>query len=164
MANGLFGSSKSTLIFAGGVVACAAIVAASMGSQFVPKPTDINADEREAAAAEKAQSKKKKTSKSGQSAFGDFAGFADDSELMDNASGFDTEPDFSDLGYSDNSLAEGSTSSSDSSDSGFARAPGPRTSRGTRSANNGGFESNTMKTPRSQLVPPGKATNFKKAN
>ncbi|MEO1729258.1 MAG: hypothetical protein AAFR64_00805 [Pseudomonadota bacterium] len=162
MANGLFGSSKSTLIFAGGVVACAAIVATSMGSQFVPKPEDINAQEREAAAAQKAQSKKKKiASNAGQSAFGNFA---DDSELMDDASGFDTEPDFSDLGYSDNSIAESSSSSSDSNDGGFARAPGPRTSRGTRSADNSVFESNTMKTPRSQLIPPNKATNWKKAN
>ncbi|MDY7097293.1 MAG: hypothetical protein SXU28_04060 [Pseudomonadota bacterium] len=96
MANGFLGGSKGALIFAGGVIACSALVAMSMGSQFTPKsesgytadrgvaPPPVTKTGDSAAPAPQQQQQ--------EAVFGEFAGFADDAELIDDTSGFDPSP------------------------------------------------------------------------
>ena len=97
MANGFLGGSKGALIFAGGVVACAALVASTMGSQFIPKSDGDYLSEREANQPDVEGPKAAATPAAQQAAasdnvFGDFGGFATDDDLIDDTRGFDPTP------------------------------------------------------------------------
>ena len=98
MANGILGSSKGALIFAGSVIACSVLIAGSMGSQFTPKSQEDYAQNRAVAAPSDTNAKGQNTpvnpvaQPSDNSVFGSFEGFADDTQLIDNTNGFDPTP------------------------------------------------------------------------
>ena len=96
MGNGLFASSKNALFFAGGIIACAAIAALTLGSQFTPKAESDYLETR-AVTSEGPDGEKSANqialAQPAEPAMDDLSGFADDSELMDDTNGFDTTPD-----------------------------------------------------------------------
>jgi multidrug efflux pump subunit AcrB len=95
MANGILGNSKNTLILAGGVLVCAAIAAATLGSQFIPN-SELDYRETREVAQEPGASEGSTNAAAAQTttqlADGSLNGFADDSELIDDTSGIDTTP------------------------------------------------------------------------
>ena len=97
MGNGVLANSRNALIFAGGVVACAAVAAMSLGSQFTPdrsneEPAALEADPppepRERARTEQPS---EIDSQGAQSVFGEYESIADE-DLIDDTQGLDTTP------------------------------------------------------------------------
>ncbi|MDJ0979465.1 MAG: hypothetical protein QNI87_13140 [Erythrobacter sp.] len=82
-------TSKSALIFAGGVLVCAAIAAASLGSHFTPEPENDYAENRNVA---DEQTQTEPGAPGNDTAALPLEGFADDSELIDSTNGFDPTP------------------------------------------------------------------------
>ena len=99
MAVALLANVRSALIFAGGVTITAALLAASMGSQFTPDSReDYEAEEEAPSERERVSAKtgpsvaRAAPSQTEQEFFGDFTGFAEDADLIDDTSGFDPSP------------------------------------------------------------------------
>ncbi|MEM9312835.1 MAG: hypothetical protein AAGA34_15440 [Pseudomonadota bacterium] len=100
MADGVLANSKNALIFAGGVIACAVLLATTIGSQFTPKDQGEAVEEQDVprtrtATASPSRRRPRSTSASAPSEtefFGDFEGFADDKALIDDTAGFDPSP------------------------------------------------------------------------
>lgn len=112
MAIGLLANSRNALIFAGGVIACAALVAISLGSEFTARTNGSDESEQIArspeqspaiadagapgGAAEPSDAYDSGAQEPG-SVFGEFDSFADDgfsseADLIDTTEGFDPEP------------------------------------------------------------------------
>jgi hypothetical protein len=99
MADGFPANTKGALIFAGAVIAFAALIGGSMGSQFVPGSAgddlDVQAAAEEGTPAESAEPESE-AEPSGfaeeDSVFGEFQGFASDEELIDDTAGFNAGP------------------------------------------------------------------------
>ncbi|MEO0589023.1 MAG: hypothetical protein AAFZ11_00535 [Pseudomonadota bacterium] len=99
MAVAILANIKGALIFAGGVTISAALIAGSMGSQFTPDTRDGYKAEDDAPAQRERLSKPNRSSvadnpssPTDQEFFGDFTGFAQDADLIDDTSGFDPSP------------------------------------------------------------------------
>lgn len=93
MAGGLFSNSKTTLIFAGGVIGAAALFAGFLAPAYPvgsAQESEPPAEERIA----KAEPNSDQQPAADNPEFGEFAGFADDAELIDETEGFDPTPDF----------------------------------------------------------------------
>ena len=99
MAIGLLANSKSALIFAGGVIGFAVIAATSLGGQFTPgdqsgepprAAVPVPAAERVSNPAPSPDSDY--ADQDDQSVFGDFDGLNDETDLIDDTMGFDTNP------------------------------------------------------------------------
>ena len=95
----LLANVRSALIFAGGVTISAALIAGSMGSQFTPDQRDGYEVQDEAPPPRERLSKPRTStvarntpSRTEQEFFGDFTGFAEDTDLIDDTSGFDPSP------------------------------------------------------------------------
>ena len=99
----LLANVRSALIFAGGVTISAALIAGSMGSQFTPDQRDgyeAQDEAQDGASPPRERLSKPKTStvarntpsRTEQEFFGDFTGFAEDTDLIDDTSGFDPSP------------------------------------------------------------------------
>ncbi|MEM6856851.1 MAG: hypothetical protein AAF559_03195 [Pseudomonadota bacterium] len=99
MAIALLTNVKGALIFAGGVTISAVLIAGSMGSQFTPQARDRYEAQEDAPEQRERLSKPDRravardaNNTTDQEFFGDFSGFADDTELIDDTSGFDPTP------------------------------------------------------------------------
>ena len=92
MTNGLLTNSKNTLILAGGVLVCAAIAAATLGSQFIPNSELDYRETREVVQENEGATNAAATQSTPQLADDSLNGFADDSDLIDDTSGIDTTP------------------------------------------------------------------------
>lgn len=99
MAIAILANVKGALIFAGGVTISAALIAGSLGSQFTPQARDGYEAEEDAPAQRERLSQANRpavarntNSTTDQEFFGDFSGFAEDSDLIDDTSGFDPTP------------------------------------------------------------------------
>lgn len=99
MAIALLANIKGALIFAGGVTVAAVLIAGSMGSQFTPQARDGYEAQEDAPEQRERLSKPNRpavaqntNSTTDEEFFGDFSGFADDTDLIDDTSGFDPTP------------------------------------------------------------------------
>ena len=99
MAIAILANVKGALIFAGGVTVSAVLIAGSMGSQFTPQARDGYEAQEDAPEQRERLSKPNRTavaqntnSTTDQEFFGDFSGFAEESDLIDDTSGFDPTP------------------------------------------------------------------------
>ena len=99
MATALLANVKGALIFAGGVTVSAVLIAGSMGSQFTPQARDGYEAQEDAPEQRERLSRPNRpavaqntNSTTDQEFFGDFSGFAEESDLIDDTSGFDPPP------------------------------------------------------------------------
>ena len=138
----------------GGVIACAAIAAVSLGSQFTPKSDGDYLDSRGVA-------QDHSSVEGGEPAAGsqttaplaqaDLNGFAEDAELIDDTSGFDPSP---------SSMGDVIVSSDNSSNNGFAEATVKEQPRAPRRAKPSVFKEynpkagRVQKSPKADLYPP----------
>lgn len=150
MANGILASSRGALIFAGGVIACALIAAVSLGSNFTPKPADEAVETSGAGSqanseiddSETQSSEAPQVSQASENVFGDFEGFADDGELIDDTAGFDPTPDDSAIvlaepdrsGFADNDFGDDNGGFADAGTGTSSSSQASRSSNGARTS------------------------------
>ena len=100
MANGPLSSSRTALLFAGGVIVCTIIAASSLSADFAPRAERDGNDEAVSSSASaesdalaaKRRAEAAELSESEESVFGDYEGEDDDEDLIDDTMGVDTTP------------------------------------------------------------------------
>lgn len=102
MASGVLANSRNALFFAGGVIAFAAVAALALGDRFTPQGDGATSGEYQSdqlagpisngSDAEEQDASFSDQDADADSVFGDYEGFSDDDELIDDTKGADTSP------------------------------------------------------------------------